>query len=68
MSGWKSAGIPQATRTSSANLESLYPLSDIDPLISEVTHENNINIAKINEEEREAFVDPAFDFYEEERQ
>ena len=24
------------------------------------THENNINIAEINEEEREAFVNPAF--------
>ena len=38
----------------------------IDPLISEVTHENNINIAEINEEEREAFVNPVFDFYENE--
>ena len=36
MSGWKSAGIPQAIRTDSANLESLDPFSDIDPLISEV--------------------------------
>ena len=35
-------------------------------IISEVTHENNINIAKINEDEREAFVNPAFDFYENE--
>ena len=41
-------------------------LFDIDPLISEVTHENNINIAEINEEEREAFVNPASDFYENE--
>ena len=30
------------------------------------THENNINIAEINEEEREAFANPAFDFYENE--
>ena len=30
------------------------------------THENNINIAEINEEEREAFASPAFDFYENE--
>ena len=66
ISGWKSAGIPQAICTGSANLESLDPFSDIDPLISEVTHENNINIAEINEEEREAFVNPAFDFYENE--
>ena len=56
MSGWKSAGIPQAIRTGSANLESLDPFSDIDPLISEVTHENNINIAKTNEEEREVLL------------
>ena len=48
------------------NLECLGPFSDIDPLISEVTHENNINIAEMNEEEREAFVKPAFDFYENE--
>ena len=33
MSGWKSAGILQAIRTGSANLESLDPFSDIDPLI-----------------------------------
>ena len=39
MSGWKSAGILQAIRTGSANLEILDPFSDIDPLISEVTHE-----------------------------
>ena len=50
----------------SVNLETLDPFSDIDPLISEVTHENNINIAEINEEEREAFVNPASDFYENE--
>ena len=66
MSGWKSAGIPVAIRTGSANLESLDPFSDIDPLISEVTHEKNINIAEINEEERETFFNPAFDFYENE--
>ena len=42
MSGWKSAGIPQAIGTSSANQESLDPFSDIDPLISQVTHESNI--------------------------
>ena len=66
MSGWKSAGIPQAIRTNSVNLESLDPFSDIDPLRSQVTYENNINIAEINEEEREAFVNPAFDFYENE--
>ena len=30
------------------------------------THENNINIAEINEEEREAFANPALDFYENE--
>ena len=66
MSGWKSTGIPQAVRTSSVDLESLDPFSDIDPLISQVTHENNINIAEINEEEREAFVNPVFDFYENE--
>ena len=53
MSGWKSAGIPQAIRTGFANLESLDPFSDIEPLISEVRHENNINIAETNEEERE---------------
>ena len=63
MSGWKSAGIPQAIRTGSMNLESLDPFSNIDPLISEVKHKSNINIAEINEEEREAFVKPAFDFY-----
>ena len=50
----------------SANLESLDPFSDIDLLISEVKHENNINIAEINEGERENFVTPAFDFYENE--
>ena len=66
MSGWKSAGIPVAIRTGSANLESLDPFSDIDPLISEVTHENNINIAEINKEERVTFLNPAFDFYENE--
>ena len=66
MSGWKSTGILQAIRTGSANLESLDPFSDIDPLISEVTHENKVNIAEINEEEREAFVNPALDFYESE--
>ena len=66
MSGWKSAGIPVAIRTGSANLESLDPFSDIDPLISEVTHEKNINTAEINEEERETFFNPAFDFYENE--
>ena len=53
MSGWKSAWIPQAIRTGFANLESLDPFSDIEPLISEVRHENNINIAETNEEERE---------------
>ena len=45
ISGWKSAGIPQAICTGSANLESLDPFSNIYPLISEVIHENNINIA-----------------------
>ena len=68
MSGWKSAGIPQSTGI-------LYQLCEfgkfgsfrnIDPLISEVTHKNNINIAEINEDERETFVNPAFDFYENE--
>ena len=59
MSGWKSAGICQAICTGSANLVSLDPFSDIDTLISEVMHENNVNIAEINEEEREAFVNPA---------
>ena len=34
MSGWNSDGIPQEIRTGSANLESLDPSSDIDPLIS----------------------------------
>ena len=66
MNGWKSVRIPQAIRTSFANLESLDPFSDIDPLIFEVMHENNINIAEINKEKREAFVSPAFDFYENE--
>ena len=59
MSSWKSAGISQAIRTGSANLVSLDPFIDIDPFISEVTHENNVNIAKINDEEREVFVNPA---------
>ena len=65
MSGWKAAGILQAIRTGSANLERLDPFSDIDPLLSEVTHENNINRAEINEEEREAFINPARDYYSE---
>ena len=65
MSGWKSAGILQAIRTGSANLERLDPFSDIDPLLSEVTHQNNINRAEINEEEREAFINPARDYYRE---
>ena len=56
MSGWKSAGIPQAIRTGFANLESLDPFSDIEPLLSEVRHENNINIAETNEEEREVLL------------
>ena len=43
MIGWKSAGIPQAIRTDSSNLESLDPFSDIDPLISEVTYQHNGN-------------------------
>ena len=59
MSSWKLAGISQAIRTGSANLVSLDPFIDIDPFISEVTHENNVNIAKINDEEREVFVNPA---------
>ena len=42
--------------TGSANLESLNPFSNIDPLISEVTHESNINVAEINEDERETSV------------
>ena len=66
MSGWKSARMPQAIRTSSVNLETLDLFSNIEPLISEVTHENNINIAEINEAESEAFVNPGFDFYENE--
>ena len=57
MSGWKLAGISQATRTGSAN--PLDPFSDIDLLISEVSHENNVYIAEINEQERETFVNPA---------
>ena len=65
MSGWKSAGILQAIRTGSANLERLDPFSDIDPLLSEVTHENNINRAEINGEERVAFINPARDYYPE---
>ena len=65
MSGWKSAGILQAIRTGPANLERLDPFSDIDPFLSEVTHENNINRAEINEEEREAFINPARDYYPE---
>ena len=56
MSGWKSVGIPQAIRTNFVNLESLDLFCDIDPLISEVTHENNINMAKTNEEEREVLL------------
>ena len=59
MSGWKSTGICQVIRIGSVNLVSLDPFSDIDPLISEVTHENNVNIAEINKEERGAFVNPA---------
>ena len=63
MSGWKSAGILQAIRTGSANLERLDPFSNIDPLLSVV--ENNINRAEINGEEREAFINPARDYYPE---
>ena len=58
--------MPQAIRTSSVSLETLDLFSNIEPLISEVTHENNINIAEINEAESEAFVNPGFDFYENE--
>ena len=52
MRGRKSAGIPQAIRTGSVNLESLDPFSDIDPLISDVTHENTINIAEMRKNEK----------------
>ena len=57
--------ILQAIRTGSANLERLDPFSDIDPLLLEVTHENNINRVEINDEEREVFINPARDYYPE---
>ena len=68
MSGWKAAGIPHVIGTSSANQESLDPFSDIDPLISQVTHENNIaeQHSRNKWAKKRGFCSACVDFYENE--
>ena len=57
MSDWKAAGIIEAIEKGCTELESLEPFSDLDPLLTQTTNDE-ISLANLDEDEREAFTNP----------